>query len=152
MTTVSMDDLQESVRDKIAFNALADYLTIGRAFLTFIGMTSPTRIISPSHPNHIFYQYSESYGYKITRPLNIDLFFESSEALEGAFARFVSFLGDLHRHQTGAAQSEGGKRYLESREINQVVYTIQQAVGCIGDSFEDANQSRKRVGRYSRHW
>jgi hypothetical protein len=28
-----------------------------------------------------------------------------------------------------------------------VVYTLQQSVGCVGDSFENENQSRKRIGQ-----
>jgi hypothetical protein len=31
--------------------------------------------------------------------------------------------------------------------VNKVVYTLQQSIGCIGDSFENPNQSRKRVGQ-----
>ena len=32
-------------------------------------------------------------------------------------------------------------------EINRVVYTLQQSVGCVGDSFANENQSRKRIGQ-----
>ncbi len=28
-----------------------------------------------------------------------------------------------------------------------MIYTLQQSVGCIGDSFDDTNQSRKRAGQ-----
>lgn len=145
--TLTLADLQESVQDRSAFGQLEDYLTISRAFLAFVQETRPTRIVSPSHPNYVFYQYGEDYGHKITRPLNVDLFIESVGDLESAFERFLAFLADLKRHQDAAVHRRGSKRYIESKEINKVVYTVQQAVGSIGDSFDSPNQSRKRVGQ-----
>jgi len=44
----------------------------------------------------------------------------------------------------------GDKRYQKCAGhniINKVVYTLQQSIGCIGDSFENQNQSRKRIGQ-----
>ena len=55
----------------------------------------PTRIISPTYNNYVFYQYDETYGYKITRPLNTSLFIESETEFNGAFQRFKSFIADL---------------------------------------------------------
>jgi hypothetical protein len=147
MKEVTLADLQESVQDKTAFGTLEDYLTIGHAFLAFVTKTYPTRIISPSHPNYIFYQYDESYGHKITRPLNTELFIESVSDFKDAFERFITFLADLRRYQETTAARGGNRRYVESKEINKVVYTVQQAIGSIGDSFDNPNQSRKRVGQ-----
>lgn len=42
---------------------------------------------------------------------------------------------------------EAKRHYLVSNEINKVIYTIQQSIGCIGDSFSNPNQSRKRIGQ-----
>ena len=36
---------------------------------------------------------------------------------------------------------------MKNNEISKVVYTIQQSIGCIGDSFDNPNQSRKRIGQ-----
>jgi hypothetical protein len=36
---------------------------------------------------------------------------------------------------------------LDSKEINKIIYTMQQAIGCIGDSFSEANQARKKIGQ-----
>jgi hypothetical protein len=147
MTEATMVDLQASVQDKSAFSALADYFALGKAFLWFLQGTQPTRIISPSHHNYVFYQYDETYNYKITRPLNTDLFIETVDDFKAAFERFDAFLADLKVHQETIFDREGAKQYVESNEINKVVYTIQQAIGSIGDSFENPNQSRKRVGQ-----
>ena len=147
MTQTTLGDLQESVRDRSAFKSLADYLTIGRAFLAFIQSEQPTRIVSPSQPNYAFYQYGGDVGHKITRPLNTDLLIESATDFEAAFGRFMAFLGDLRKHQGAAEDQVGNGHYVESRAVNRMVYTLQQAIGCISDAFDDANQSRKRAGQ-----
>lgn len=143
----SLLDLQATIQDRTAFKSLDDYLTICTAFLRFVNKSRPTRIISPSHSNYIFYQYEEEYEHKITRPLNIDLYFEITSKFEEAYERFNDVLNDLRVHQEAAYKKKGYKQYLESNEINKVVYTIQQSIGAIGDSFKNPNQSRKRVGQ-----
>jgi len=147
MKKVTLGDLQESVQDKSAFKVLADYSKICKEFFVFMGETHPTRIVSPSQSNYIFYQYGKVYGHKITRPLNSNLFIESIKDFKNAFETFVALLADLKEHQQAAVEKKDWKRYVESKEINKIVYTIQQTIGCIGDSFDSPNQSRKRVGQ-----
>jgi len=147
MTEVTLGDLQESVQDKKAFRTLADYSTICNEFLAFMEKTRPTRIVSPSQSNYIFYQYGKDYGNKITRPLNVDLFIESVKGFNSALEKFIALLADLKQHQEAAVEKKDWKEYVESKEINKVVYTVQQSMGCIGDSFDNPNQSRKRVGQ-----
>jgi hypothetical protein len=147
MTEATLEDLQASVQDRSAFGALSDYVTLCETFLRFVQRTQPTRIISPSHHNYIFYQYDQTHGHRITRPLNVDLFIESASDFRAAVDRFVAFLADLRQHQESAADRKGSKDYLESKEINKVVYTVQQSIGSVGDSFDNPNQSRKRVGQ-----
>jgi hypothetical protein len=147
MTEITLIDLQASVRDTSAFNRLEDYYQLCKAFLELMQKMRPTRIISPTHNNYVFYQYGETYGYKITRPLNASLFIESETEFKDAFQRFMSFLADLKQHQDTILDRESVRRYVETSEINRVVYTVQQSIGSIGDSFENPNQSRKRVGQ-----
>ncbi len=147
MTDVTLGDLQESVRDRTAFQKLDDYQSVGRTFLALIQAEQPTRIVSPSQPNYIFYQYDQGYNHKITRPLNTDLFIESAAGFGQEFGRLMDFLGDLRRQHGAAGDEEEARKYVESNAINRMVYTLQQAIGCISDSFEDANQSRKRAGQ-----
>jgi len=147
MMEVTLEDLQASVRDTTAFNTLEEYQRLCKAFLELITRIQPTRIISPTHKNYAFFQYGESYGYRITRPLNTNLFIESADDFRVAFERFVSFISDLKQYQDSILQQESVSRYIESSEVNKVVYTLQQSIGCIGDSFENPNQSRKRVGQ-----
>lgn len=147
MKASSLADLQASVQDKAAFGTLVDYAALGNSFLVFLARQSPTRITSPSHPHYVFFQYDSTYGHRITRPLNSNLLIQSARAFREAFERFGDFLHDLRRYQTATLSRRGRRRYAESGEINQVVYTAQQAIGCIGDSFDNPNQSRKRIGQ-----
>ena len=149
MKKATLGDLQESLADKSGFTQLADYAKFCSAFLALLEMERPTRIVSPSPSNehYIFYQYGKSTRNKITRPLNTKLFFESGRKLSAAFDRLIEFLCDLKKHKHAAAGGKSRKQYLESNEINRVIYTLQQSVGCVGDSFENENQSRKRVGQ-----
>jgi hypothetical protein len=147
MSSVALTDLQESVRDKSAFGYLKDYLTICRAFLAVAQKEKATRIISPTHSHYVFFQYAQKYGHRITRPLNSNLFYEKPSEIKAAFERFVDFLGDLRKYQDAVAGRKTQKSYIDSKEINKVVYTVQQSIGCIGDSFENSNQSRKRIGQ-----
>lgn len=147
MTDITLWELQASVQDRSAFTALDDYSRLCEAFLEFIRNAQPTRIISPTHNNYIFYQYGQEHRYKITRPLNTNLFIESPEMFKAAFERFVLFLADLKRYQENTRDQKGAHSYVASGEINRVVYTAQQAAGSIGDSFDNPNQSRKRVGQ-----
>jgi hypothetical protein len=68
-------------------------------------------------------------------------------AFQKAFERFISFLSDLRRYQEKAVNQRNRGKFLASQEINRVVYTVQQSIGSIGDSFDNPNQSRKRVGQ-----
>jgi len=144
---LTLADLQTSIQDTAAFRSLADYLSIGRAFLSFVQRTRPTLIVSPCQQNYIFYQYDEGSGYRITRPLNADLLITSADDLADTFARFVTFLGDLRRRQQAVIDQQGAREYIESRQINPVVYTVQQAIGSIADSLDSPNQARKRAGQ-----
>ncbi len=147
MTETTLLDLQASVQDKSAFNTLIDYSRLADAFLEYIAKTQPTRIVSPTHTNYIFYQYGEEHGYRLTRPLNTDLFIEQSRMFRNSFERFVSFLQDLRKYQGSILEQQNHKKFIEAGEVNKVVYTIQQSIGSIGDSFDNPNQTRKRVGQ-----
>jgi hypothetical protein len=140
-------NLQTSVQDKTAFTQIEDYQTISLAFLDFLAKKEPTRIISPTDHRYVFYQYDEAHGHKITRPLNTELFIKSSDEFQSMFNRFITFLADLKKF--GSATSNRGEvqKLLDANEINRVVYTAQQCIGSISDSFDSPNQSRKRIGQ-----
>jgi hypothetical protein len=61
--------------------------------------------------------------------------------------RFALFLGELKRRQTQIRNDTAYREFIPDNLISKVVYTIQQSIGCIGDAFENSNQSRKRIGQ-----
>ncbi len=143
----TLSDLQASVQDRTAFGRIEDYHTLACAYLDLLADIQPTRIVSPSDHRYIFYQYSEAYGHKLTRPLNSDLFIENTHDFRVGFERFLAFLDDLNHYGQATGDSLSAQAYLKTNEINKIVYTCQQIVGSIGDSFESPNQSRKRTGQ-----
>lgn len=147
MSDLRLEDLQESVRDTSAFNKLDDYSLLSHEFLEYLKKADPTKIVSPTQSNYIFFQYDKRYKHNITRPINSDLFITSPKAFTDAYERFTEFLGELKEYQDNFASQEKAKQYLATNEINKVVYTMQQSVGSIGDSFPNPNQSRKRAGQ-----
>lgn len=147
MNQVTLGDLQESVQDGTGFAKFTDYSKIVGHFLNFLNKEKPTRIVSPSNKNYIFFQFGSKYGNKITRPLNSDLFIESKSEFLKSYEKFISFLEDLKKFEYKIADKKAYKDYIQKRELNKVIYTIQQSIGCISDSFDNPNQSRKRVGQ-----
>ncbi|MCA9971507.1 MAG: hypothetical protein KC425_14885 [Anaerolineales bacterium] len=147
MTAPTLFELQASVQDKAAFRTLDDYYRICQAFLDLLSTTQPTRIVSPNDFRYVFFQFDERHAYRITRPLNSDLFIHSVDVFRATFSRFFAFLADLKRFQHTGSEQAHIQKYLVANEVNQVVYTIQQAIGSIGDSFENPNQARKRIGQ-----
>jgi len=117
MTELTLADLQASVQDRSAFHDLTDYITLCRSFLTLLERTHPTRIISPTHPNYIFYQYDETHSHRITRPLNTHLFIESEQDFLDAFEKCLSFLNELKAHQERLADKPPGKEFAQSNII-----------------------------------
>lgn len=140
-------DLQASVQDKAAFGQLEDYHALSYAFLNLLAEIQLTRIVSPNDHRYVFYQFGEAQGHRITRPLNSDLFIEATEEFQVAFERFVLFLEDLKRLGEGITQQASVQAYLRTNEVNKIVYTCQQIAGSIGDSLENPNQARKRIGQ-----
>ncbi len=147
MITTTLFDLQLSVQDVTAFRQIEDYFTIAYAFLQLLNETKPTRIVAPNDPRYVFYQYDEIHSHRITRPLNSDLFIEAPNDFRFAFERFLLLLADLKKYGEDTKDMPAVQKYLATNEINQVVYTAQQSIGSIGDSFANPNQSRKRIGQ-----
>ncbi len=147
MTQPTLLDLQTSVMDTHAFGKLDDYPLICETLLELLASQKPTRIISPTDHNYQFFQYDGEYGHRITRPINTNLFIETPPLFRSAYGRFLAFLDDIRRLQETASQHPSIIAYCQTNEVNKVVYTIQQSIGGIGDSFENPNQSRKRIGQ-----
>lgn len=147
MINITLEDLQESVRDTSAFGNTDDYFKVCHSFLMLMESIKPTRIISPSHQNYIFYQYPSGYNHRITRPLNTNLYIESSKEFNNYVDVFKDFLHDLRTEQELITNVSKWNKYIDANFVDKMIYTIQQSIGCIGDSFDNPNQSRKRIGQ-----
>jgi hypothetical protein len=147
MRPIDLGDLQETVQDTSGFGRIEDYFAVTEAFLMVLPHLALTRIVSPTNTNYIFYQYGENYGHNITRPLNSDLFLESVSQFRDAAERFFDFLSDLRTHQENAIELPSRQDYVTSSEMHKVIYTVQQSIGSIADSFVQSNQARKRAGQ-----
>ena len=143
---MDLTDLQRRVIGSDDFDSMEGYFNVCRDFLQLLGESEPTRIISPTEHDYVFFQFGEEFGHKITRPLNTSLFIEKSPEFQRESGRFVGLLNDLRVKETDALTLRKNQEFVSSNGINRVVYTVQQSIGSIGDSFENANQSRKRVG------
>ncbi|ABY33899.1 MAG TPA: hypothetical protein DEF43_00300 [Chloroflexus aurantiacus] len=147
MTTVTLSGLQVRVQDKTAFQSLDEYYKLCYDFLSFVNRQQLTPIVSPNRHHYIFYQFDQFYGYRITRPINTNLFIEDANSFNEEFNQFLSFLDDVKSDRDDVIRRPYVSAYLQSRGVHKVIYTIQQSIGCVGDSFDNSNQSRKRVGQ-----
>jgi len=145
---LNLGELQRRVIDKGQFESLENFYDIGASFIKLLAETKPTKITSPTPPhNYIFYQFGEEFGHKITRPLNGNLFTANSDQFKNEYEIFLSLINDLKKYESGAADLPKHREFIVSDGLNRVIYTIQQSIGSIGDSFENENQSRKRIGQ-----
>ena len=148
MTQDTLDTLKTAVRDKTTWS-LADYYNICYNFLTFVNSKNLTRIVSPFRQNshYIFYQYGSDVNNRITRPLNTNLFIESPVVFKDIFEKVMILLAELKLRHEDIYKQASNQSFLLSKPIDKIVYTIQQSIGCIGDAFEDPNQTQKRIGQ-----
>jgi hypothetical protein len=142
-----LQNLQWALTDVTSIKTLEDYFRTSIAFLEFLTDNAVELIQSPTHQHYSFYRYGPDFGSRLTRPLNRSLFIFDVDALRTAYSRFMNFLGDVLRLQDLALENSAVNAYLHEGEVGQVIYTLQQTLGCIGDSLPDSNQSRKRIGQ-----
>ncbi|MEM1054755.1 MAG: hypothetical protein AAGI52_04460 [Bacteroidota bacterium] len=139
---MTLAPLREGLTDLAGFTNLDHYRLFGAAFLEYVEAEQPTLIHAPNDLRYRFYQFGEQYRRAITRPLNFDLWIEKPDDFRDAFDRMLDALSEAASEGPDAARS-----YRQSGEMRRVLYTAQQAVGCIADSLGNPNQSRKRVGQ-----
>lgn len=139
---MTLTPLREGLTDLAGFTDLDHYRLFGAALLEYLEAEQPTLIHAPNDLRYRFYQFGEEYRRAITRPLNFDLWIEGPDDLRAAFDRMLDALDSAATDGPTAVTS-----YRDSGEMRRVLYTSQQAVGCVADSLGNSNQSRKRVGQ-----
>ena len=136
-------DFQAKVDDKEALTNYHDFIEFAKGYLEFIGFGKSIRpniqaeIISTKESNYHFIQYKDDGSHCITRPINTDIFI-SADKFDKAARDFEYALKDIR-----AIKDDGNLR----ENINQVIYTCQQCIGCTLDAFNNPNKARKVNGR-----
>lgn len=119
------------------FSTIESFSDFTKMYLEFIaegGMQA--EIISRNESNYHFYQYKQEGYFCITRPINTELFisFEDIEQKTEEFKYALAYIHDIANEP------------LLRANINNYIYTCQQAIGCALDAFNSPNKARKRNG------
>lgn len=137
-------DFQSIVDDDSALVTCDDYINFTKKYLEFVGAGMDAHpniqadIVSRKEPKYHFFQYKDDGRNCITRPINMDLFMAIDE-FEAAVNDFKSSISN--------PKSICDNEVLRDN-INRVIYTCQQSIGCTLDSFNNPNKARKRNGMF----
>ena len=144
---MTLEQMRDTVCQLDSLRSLEEYIHLAHQYLLYLAQEKPTQIISPSNQNYRFFQYGEQQGFKITRPLNYDLFQASAKKFQVAAGRFVDTLEVLGKSRRPLRMSSPLGKFTSAGGVDSVVYTVQQSIGAVADSLADSNQARKRVGQ-----
>ncbi len=135
-------DFQSKVDDDSALASYDDFIDFTKEYLHFIDagkMIHPhiqADIVSCKEPKYHFFQYKDDGRNCITRPINMEIFM-TAEEFGNAIVEFKKSISD--------PKSICNNIVLRNN-INRVIYTCQQSIGCTLDSFNNPNKARKRNG------
>lgn len=135
--------LLEQVQKK-EIKTLTNFLDFLGDFLTTIdyrgglAKNMQATIIATNNPDYCFFQYREDHHFSVTRPVNKKLMVELDEfeALRQEFEKSVKDPKKISKDQT------------KRSNINRVVYSCQQAIGCTLDALNNSNKAKKQNGVY----
>lgn len=135
----TLPQLLSAIDDTTNFQTLESFIDFAKDFLNFIGNDGlQADIVSRNEPHYHFFQYRENAGYAITRPINTDLFL-TAEQFDSATQSFKYALRNIH--------NISGENELR-KNINNYIYTCQQCIGCVLDTYSNQNKARKRNGLF----
>ncbi|MBQ2559333.1 MAG: hypothetical protein II565_01895 [Fibrobacter sp.] len=95
-------------------------------------------IISQNESQYHFIQYKDDGKHCVTRPINSQIFITSNDIdeAERKFKQAVKNIRDIQNEP-------------ELREnVNKVIYTCQQCIGCTLDALNNSNKAKKKNGNY----
>lgn len=135
-------DLQAKVDDDDMLRTYEDFIGFAGQYISYISAGKEIHpniqadIVSVKENHYHFIQYKDDGHHCITRPINMELFLSENE-FEQAVNDFKKSLTDVRSICD---------EYLLRENINRVIYTCQQCVGCTLDAFNNPNKARKRNG------
>ncbi len=131
-------EIMSWVSEKNRFSKIENYIEFAKCYLEFIETELQAEIVAQNETNYRFYQYKRDGEYNVTRPVNGDLFFKLPD-YEKCVLDFEYTLENIRDIKDDADKREN---------VNRIVYTTQQAIGCALDALpaSKTNTSRKVNG------
>ncbi|WP_223649512.1 hypothetical protein [Hymenobacter psoromatis] len=136
---MTINQLTTRARNKDNFTTLQGYIDFCQHYLDFVAAGHLQAVIVSQNENHYrFWQYDETAGFQITRPINSQLMYQAAEfgAIRGNFISTLQNLRDI--------EDNAGLR----SSLNNTVYSIQQSIGAALDGLPagESNTARKING------
>lgn len=135
---MNLVQLVEWAKDKSRFQTIEDYTAFCEEYLSFIFDGLQAVIVSQNENHYHFFQYREEGYYNVSRPINSNLMI-SLDGFQDAKNNFYYTLHHIREIQDN----------VEFRQnINNFVYTCQQAIGAALDALPagESNKARKING------
>lgn len=138
---MSIYNLLASV-EKAAEWELIDFVHFAFDFLDFVQIGQKRQIniqadiVSTSDPNYHFIQYKDDGHYCVTRPYNSSLLMDK-KSFSSACENIIPILPNIRQYSENKTIREN---------VNKIIYTCQQSVGCTLDALNNANSAKKRNG------
>ncbi len=142
---MNLKKIVDKAKNKGNFVDLKAYISFCDEYLKFINDNLQAIIVSQNENHYQFYQYKKEGNFQITRPINSNLMYDSTE-FERASKEFIKLL-----HSVKSID----KNDFEARNIiNNSAYTIQQSIGSALDGLPagESNTARKLNGDLFEHF
>ncbi len=138
---ISLEKLLSKVINKDKFKSISDYIEFCDSYLKYIATNLQATIVSQNESHYRFFQYNETTGFQITRPINSNLMYTAKEFSENS-KLFLSILKKIKSIKPDMKK--------EREIINRSVYTIQQSIGAALDGLPvgESNKARKLNGDF----
>lgn len=138
---MTLHQILDKATDKANFQSLEGYLDFCRLYLDYIQSNLQAVIVSQNENHYRFFQYDETGGFQITRPINAQLMLDAG-SFENTAKSFLDLLHTLSETKKGRIHSN------QAQAINRVVYTAQQSIGAALDALPAgrSNTARKLNG------
>jgi len=136
MTGLTIQELQGLISDLSSFKTLDDYAKVSASFLSIIKEAWLLRVECQNNNGYIFYNFTRESVQVIMRPLNSQLFIENTDEIQKSYGQFIKFLAILKVYKQDTINRAETREFLDNEGICRVVYTMQQSIGCISDTFE----------------
>ena len=131
-------EIMSWVSQKERFQTIEQYVDFAKYYLEFISTELQAEIVAQNETNYRFFQYRRDGEYNTTRPVNGNLFLSLAE-----YERYARTFEDTLKNIRDIRENDA-----ERQQINHLIYTTQQSIGCALDALPSSktNTSRKLNG------